>query len=161
MDAVRTRPGHPTEAAALSNLAMRSKAHWGYSAEFLEACRASLTVTPDDLATGRHLVAEIDGHLAGFAGLEGSPPEGQLTDLWVDPAVMGRRVGRALFEAITLRAERLGFQALLIDADPHAEAFYLHLGAQRIGENPSTVIPGRALPLLRYALHGDDRVSRT
>jgi ribosomal protein S18 acetylase RimI-like enzyme len=152
VDAVRIRTARPAEAAALSDLAMRSKAHWGYSAEFLEACRASLTVSPNDCDAGTLLVAEIEGQVAGFARLDGTPPEGELSDLWVDPAFMGRGVGRALFEAITARAARMGFRALLIDADPNAEAFYLHLGAVRIGEVPSTVIPGRTLPLLRFTL---------
>jgi hypothetical protein len=44
------RPARPGEAAALSALAMRSKAHWGYDQEFLEAVRPVLTFTEADLA---------------------------------------------------------------------------------------------------------------
>ncbi len=40
------RPVDASEAAIISELAMRSKAHWGYSPEFVEACRAELSHTP-------------------------------------------------------------------------------------------------------------------
>ena len=39
------RPARPEEAAALSDLALRAKAHWGYDNAFLKAYRAELTVT--------------------------------------------------------------------------------------------------------------------
>lgn len=56
MGAMLIRPGRPAEAAALSDLAMRSKSHWGYNAESLEACRADLTVSPEDCDAGTLLV---------------------------------------------------------------------------------------------------------
>ena len=36
-----------------------------------------------------------------------------------------------------------------LEADPFAEPFYLHLGAVRVGMSPVTVVPGRAVPLMR------------
>lgn len=39
-----------TEAEILSDLALRSKAHWGYDAEFIEACRDELTVDASEVA---------------------------------------------------------------------------------------------------------------
>ena len=53
------RPASAGEAAALSALALRSKAHWGYDAAFLDACRAELTLRDDELASRRTLVAEV------------------------------------------------------------------------------------------------------
>lgn len=40
------RPAEPDEATAISALAQRSKAHWGYGQEFLVACRDDLTIDP-------------------------------------------------------------------------------------------------------------------
>ncbi|MEU4236164.1 hypothetical protein [Actinoplanes sp. NPDC026619] len=51
------RPARPGEAAALSELARRSKAHWGYDEGFLDACRADLTLSPDDIRARRTTVA--------------------------------------------------------------------------------------------------------
>jgi hypothetical protein len=45
----------------------------------------------------------------------------------------------------------LGGARLDIAADPHAEGFYLHVGAHRVGVVPSTPA-GRVLPLLAVHL---------
>ena len=39
----------PNEAVYLSALALRSKAHWGYSKEFLKSCENELTYDPVQL----------------------------------------------------------------------------------------------------------------
>ena len=146
------RPGRPGEAAALTGLALRSKAHWGYDEAFMAACRDELTVRPGDTAGGRTVVAEEDGRVLGFTTLSGEPPEGALGMMFVEPGTIGRGVGRLLFEHTMGRARRLGFETLTIDADPNAEPFYTAMGAVRIGATPSGSIPGRSLPLLRIAL---------
>jgi hypothetical protein len=38
------------------------------------------------------------------------------------------------------------------ESDPNAEPFYRHLGAERVGTTDSELVPGRTLPLMRYAL---------
>ena len=43
------RSARVQEAKEISALAMRSKAYWGYSKEFMEACREELTVTPEHI----------------------------------------------------------------------------------------------------------------
>ncbi|MEE8545291.1 MAG: hypothetical protein V3T29_05715 [Alphaproteobacteria bacterium] len=60
------RPARPGEAAALTDLALRSKAHWGYDAAFMAACRAELTVTPAQAASGLVQVYEEGGRAFGF-----------------------------------------------------------------------------------------------
>ncbi|MEU1487335.1 GNAT family N-acetyltransferase [Streptomyces sp. NPDC005752] len=143
------RPGRPDEAAALTALALRSKAHWGYDEAFLAACVDELTVREGDTEGGRTAVAEGDGRVLGFATLSGEPPEGALGMMFVEPDAIGRGVGRILFEHTMAQAGRLGFEALTIDADPNAEPFYTAMGAVRIGATPSGSVPGRELPLLR------------
>jgi GNAT superfamily N-acetyltransferase len=149
---VEIRPARIGEAAEISALALRSKGHWGYSREFMEACRAELTLRPEQVAAHRTHVAEEGGVLLGFFTVTGAPPEGELDCLYVDPAAMGRGVGRALLDAAVALARRDGFHALAIHADPHAEDFYLRRGATRAGDVASGSIPGRRLPLLRLAL---------
>lgn len=146
------RPARPGEAGQLTALAIRSKAHWGYDAAFLALCEESLAVAPADCASGAILVALDTDRIVGFTKVTGTPPVGELEDLWVDPDVMGRGVGRALLDAATARAREHGFRALLLDADPHAESFYLHVGATRISRTQSTVDPDRYLPRLRIDL---------
>lgn len=149
---VEIRAAVPGEAAALSALALRSKAHWGYDADFLDACRDELTLRDDELAARRTVVAELDGTVAGFGTLEGEPPYGELGMLFVEPAAIGRGLGGALLAALVARARSAGFTRLAIDADPNAEAFYLAHGAVRVGAVASGSVPGRVLPQLELDL---------
>ncbi|UYM06216.1 GNAT family N-acetyltransferase [Solicola gregarius] len=149
---VRVRPAVSAEAAILSALALRSKAHWGYSAEFLAACADELTFSPPQLASGTASVAEVAGSVAGFSLLKGGPPEGELAALFVDPPYIGEGVGRRLLEDALAAARRLGFRRVRLDSDPGAEPFYARFGARRVGESPSGSIPGRVLPRMEFTL---------
>jgi len=73
-----------------------------------------------------------------------------IEDLWLYPRLIGRGIGRRLFEHALLTARELGFESLLIESDPNAEGFYLAMGAMRVGERRSP--SGRTLPLLRVAV---------
>lgn len=142
------RPARPDEAAALTALTLRSKAHWGYDPGFLDACRAELTVRPADCDGRRVVVAENGALLLGYYRLAGSPPRGELADLFVDPRRIGTGLGKALLRHARGQAASAGMRDLAIDSDPHAEGFYLHAGAVRAGTVPSGAVPGRELPRL-------------
>jgi GNAT superfamily N-acetyltransferase len=144
---VTLRPARPDEAGVLTELARAAKAHWPYDAAFLEAVREELTIRPDDLARRLFVVAERDGEVLGFYGIGGTPPAGELTDMWLAPGAIGTGLGRVLWDHAM--ASAAGYEYLDIDADPYAEGFYLRMGAERIGESPSGSIPGRMLPQLR------------
>ncbi|TMC05464.1 MAG: GNAT family N-acetyltransferase [Chloroflexi bacterium] len=152
MSSIQLRRARMDELGALSDLALRSKAHWGYDQGFLEACRSELTVTPAQLKAEHVVVAERDGELLGFYALAADPPEGELTNLWVDRPHIGAGVGRALFDHAAALASSLGVQRIRIDADPGAEPFYRRMGAIRIGLSQSGSIRGRSLPLMELLL---------
>lgn len=152
MDEATLRRARPGEAALLSALALRSKAHWGYDEAFMEACRADLTVTPGDIARQPYFVAEQDGRVVGFYNLAGEGDEATLQNLFVSPEVIGHGLGKRLWRHLEGEARQAGFPFLLIHSDPHAEPFYLRMGARRVGWTSSTVFPGRRLPLLRFDL---------
>lgn len=149
---VTLRPARADEASRISALALRSKGHWGYDEEFLEACRAELTWTADDLASGDVVVAERDGAVVGFFALTGDGDRGELEAVFVDPPSIGTGVGGVLMRAALQAARDRGYRTVGIDADPGAEAFYVRYGARRVAEVPSGSIPGRLLPRLEIAL---------
>ena len=147
------RRARPAEAAVLSALALRSKAHWGYDADFLAACQDDLTLSADDIATSTVYVFDGADTPAGFYrlvlqddGLAG------LDALFVEPAAMGQGVGKRLWRHAVATATRLGCSEMVWQSDPQAEGFYLAMGARRAGESASTVKPGRMLPLMRFRL---------
>ncbi|GGF44131.1 N-acetyltransferase [Marmoricola endophyticus] len=145
----RVRPALPDEAPTLSALAFESKAHWGYSASFMESCRAELTVDPAACDGTRVVLAEDDEGVTGFYRIGGTPEEGTLDDLFVAPGRMGRGLGRLLLAHAVRTARSLGMTSLFIDADPHAVGFYERAGAVHVGEVASGSISGRVLPQLR------------
>jgi len=149
---VTLRSARPGERTQLSALCLRSKAHWGYDAAFLEACRAELTLSAADLRAAGLAVAERAGAFAGVVQVSSEGAEADLLKLFVDPPAMGAGVGRALFDWAVEAAREAGAARLLIEADPDAAPFYERIGARRIGDAPSGSIPGRRLPLLAFAL---------
>ncbi|MQS12339.1 GNAT family N-acetyltransferase [Streptomyces kaniharaensis] len=150
---MQIRSARPAEAELLSGIALRSKAYWGYADAFMAACRDELTLDAAAMEQAWAVVAEDGERVVGFATVTGGPPEAQLDMLFVEPDVIGRGVGRALFARARGRAEELGCRRLTIDSDPNAEPFYLlAMGAERIGFTPSGSIPGRELPLLALEL---------
>lgn len=149
-DEVRLRAAAETEAGPLTELAMRSKAHWGYDEAFMAACRPELTMAEGEITARRTVLAEQPGtgRVLGFGTLEGEPPQGAIGMLFVEPDAIGLGVGRLLFGHLLATARRLGFERLTIDADPNAEPFYAAMGAVTVGRVPSGAIPGRTLPLM-------------
>jgi GNAT superfamily N-acetyltransferase len=146
---VRLRPARRDEADVLSRLALRSKGHWGYDRAFLDACREELTFRPDEIGPRRMVVAESARRVLGFYSLDGEPPDGELGNMWIEPASIGTGLGRLMWQHATQAAGRAGFAVLDITAEPFAEGFYLAMGAERVGQTPSGSIPGRTLPVLR------------
>jgi GNAT superfamily N-acetyltransferase len=140
----------------VSALALRSKGHWGYSAEFLDACRAELTYDESTCGSGRMWVA-VGTTIVGFSLIQGEPPTGELAALFVDPPAIGTGCGRRLLAHTLGVARQRGFVRLVLDADPGAESFYLHCGARRIGSSPSGSIPGRELPRLELVVDAGER----
>lgn len=134
----------------MTALAVRSKSHWGYDDDFLEAARTALTFTTADFDAGPIWALEVDANLSGFYHLVGRPPEGELSHLWLDPSMIGRGLGDVLFRHALETAAASSFETLLIASDPNAEGFYLAMGAAHVGHRRSNL--GRWLPLLRIAV---------
>jgi GNAT superfamily N-acetyltransferase len=149
---MRLRTASPDEAALLSDLALRSKAYWGYTRAFMDACRDELTWTASDVERLCFVVAEDDS-VAGFYALERlSESEVELEALFVEPARIGQGFGRILIEDAKRRAAAMGAQRMIIQGDPHAERFYRAAGGELTGTRVSASIPGRMLPTFRIEL---------
>jgi GNAT superfamily N-acetyltransferase len=142
------RPARPGEEGALSDLALRSKGHWGHDAAFLERARPELTVHAGQLERWIVRVAERDGAVVGFAAVD--PAARELEMLFVDPAAIGTGAGRALLHDALAQARAAGLAELVIESDPDAEPFYRSQGAEPAGTRTSWST-GRELPLLRIA----------
>ncbi len=152
------RRATPDDAAILTELTFRSKAHWGYSAEFMETARLALTITPAMIENSVAFVLEEVGRVCGYYALE--KPDGDsilLESLFIDADAIGTGCGEALLKHALAQAAEGGHRIVKLEADPNAEGFYRRMGAERIGQRESS-IPGRFLPMMRFVLNGADDV---
>lgn len=142
------------EAAILTSIAIAAKRHWGYPESWIEAWRSELTITSEFIKRHEIFAAtDEDDKPIGFYALVESGGKTELDHLWVLPVVIGKGIGRQLFDHALDRAAAMGAQRIEIVSDPNAEGFYLKAGAAKIGE-VITTIEGqeRRLPRLAYQL---------
>lgn len=145
------RAARSEEAELLSELALRSKASWGYSQDVVASFQAELTLTAAELHDV--FVVEIGGTVAGFYSLQAlSAVRAELGHLFVEPATQRNGLGRLMIADALRRARARGFRSLEIQGDPHAAQFYQRVGAARVGERESASVPGRMLPLFEIAI---------
>jgi GNAT superfamily N-acetyltransferase len=151
---VKIRPARADEAPQLSALALEAKAHWGYPADAMRSWKAQLEVTADDIACKAVYVVEVENAIVGFYSLAMSGPARELDNLWVLPAFMRLGIGRALLNHALRLAARSGARTVMVDADPHAESFYLACGGIRYGALPAPIQgeAERVRPQLRFQL---------
>lgn len=144
------RPATEGDALFLTELALRSKGHWEYDSEFLQDCRADLTITPEFVSSNVVFVIEEKGNTIGFYSLERQVIDDvELVHMFVEPHSIGRGYGKQLLRHAAENARQLGFKSMIIKSDPYAEPFYKAMGATRIGEVESATRPDRMLPLLQ------------
>lgn len=149
---MKVRDARPDDAPQISELAMRSKAYWGYSPEFMEQCRGELEIDSARLGDAAFVyrVVESGDAMLGFHAIHIlSPNKYELDGLFVEPEHIGHGVGRRLIEDALHILGNIGGGELLIQGDPNAERFYLAAGARQIGTRESGSVAGRQLPLFQ------------
>jgi GNAT superfamily N-acetyltransferase len=142
------------DAPVLTHIIRAGKAHWGYPAEWLNAWKDELAISPDQIAVWYVRTAAVNEKLVGFFAIAPRDAEWWLEHLWLVVERIGQGFGRELFQHAVAAAAELGATRLRIEADPNAEGFYIHMGAKRDGERLSTAT-GRAgvvIPRLVYAI---------
>ena len=147
MSAPHIRFGRPEERGALEELQRRASLMW-------EGYRPYLLANPDvielplaQLREGLVRVAELGGRIAGFAAL--LPKDGfcELDSLFVEPALWGHGIGRALMaDALTI-AGAGGTAAIEVLANPYAEGFYRRIGFTVSGQAQTQFGPANRMKL--------------
>jgi GNAT superfamily N-acetyltransferase len=143
----------PGDAPALTAIAFAAKRHWGYPEAWIQHWRAALTVAPEYVANNACFVAASDGEKIGFAAVRHEGTDAWIDHLWVMPQAMGQGIGRLLFRRCEEEARRNGATRLVVEADPHAEGFYVRLGARTVGRLASPMDGAeRFLPVMAKKL---------
>jgi GNAT superfamily N-acetyltransferase len=149
---IQLRDARKSELPSLSELCLRSKAVWGYDDAFMTACRAELTLHPEELRSTSLQLAVRDSTVVGLTQVKVTDTDADLLKLFVEPALLRSGVGRLLFEWATARARGLGAVRMMIEADPGAVPFYERMGARHAGFAPSQSILRRMLPCMQLDL---------
>lgn len=124
------RRAKPSERATLGDLHRRSSYVWEEDRVQLEAHPDALGIAPAAIADGRVRVAVgRGGELLGFSVIAvGTAGVCALEDLFVDPDVMRRGIGRALVQDAVERALLAGCRAMTVVAHARNFAFYESVG---------------------------------
>lgn len=132
-------PAAANQSAELTTIALAAKRHWGYPETWIERWREALTLAPAYLTETATFVAAVGKVAIGFASVRFDGSDAWLDHLWVLPAHMHRGCGRRLFVHAEAYGRSTGAARLCLEADPHAEGFYLRMGMETSTRIPATM----------------------
>ena len=147
MSAWTIRDAHPGESAALAELQERASSVWE-SDRALLAAHPDLIQPPKEAIAAGHVRVAVDatGRLLGFCVVVGTPEMVEVDDLFVEPSVMGRGIGRSLVDDAVSRA---GSRPVEATVNPNAVGFYERAGFRPCGEAETAFGPAPRMRLER------------
>lgn len=156
------RKARESDCTELTDLSFASKRYWKYPDHFFEIWKDELTITRDYLAANRVYVALENEHIIGyfsvveikrafFAGNVFIHKGFWLEHLYIRPGYIRRGIGTKLILFARELCQEEGIGGLFLFADSHARGFYEKIGAEYLGESPSS-IPDRSVSLFRIHL---------
>ncbi len=132
----------------ITKITKKSKAHWGYSDDQMRLWDDELTVKPQDFDRMQFYKLIVNSRIiAYYAYNEQSASSIKLESLFVLPGFIGLGLGKLLLSDLMKRLQRTSYQKIILDADPHAEEFYLKQGFKIIGQK-KTSIKNRYMPIM-------------
>ena len=155
MSIVYIRPACASDLPALRGLFRRSSLSNEGDRDLLLARPEVLELTDEGITDGRTQVAVgADDEILGF--ITTRPLDAcvlEIEDLFVDPDWMRTGVASRLVEDLLATASRNDVRRIEVTANPHANAFYRHVGFVQ-GHDSETRLGGA--PRMYLTLHGDE-----
>jgi len=147
VSAITIRFGRVDERGLLEDLQRRASLMWDEYRPYLLANPDVIDLPLAQLRDGQVRVAQMNGRVAGFAAL--LPRHGchELDGLFVEPALWGRGLGRALIADALVIARAEGARAIETVANPRAEGFYMRLGFVVTGRAETPFGPANRMKL--------------
>ena len=153
-DAVSFRRALPSEAGATRDLIVRSMGHWNHAPGYLEEARELISLSADDLRRDDAWVVQVDGAVAGFYRLSRTDESAEIEEFHLEPPMIGRGIGRRMFEHASERARDMGARWLVWSTDANSLGFYLRMGGEITGTEPSQIEGDEPLTCMRLDLRG-------
>ena len=134
------------DAEVLTEIAVKSKAYWGYENDQVESWREDLTVTPKMFDESNIYKYIVDNQIGGFYILERANIRTSfLNFLFISPDYIKQGIGHQLLQHAIAYCKDGGSAILNVLSDPNAASFYAKYGFEVIDQRES-LIPGRFLP---------------
>ncbi|MEO9849502.1 MAG: GNAT family N-acetyltransferase [Reichenbachiella sp.] len=139
---------HVSDAIDLTDLTIRSKSYWDYSAEQINLWREDLTIHAKYILENGVFKLSNDNQLIGYySHFPIINKTVKLDNLFIDPQFIKQGFGRVLLFDFMDRMKAVGVNKVTLDADPHAEAFYKKYDFITVGQKKTT-IKNRFLPVM-------------
>lgn len=138
------------EADALSALAFRSEAFWGYDSSFMAKFEEIYRLTPETISMNTSEVMLYENRVVGFYLYVIGPEAVELEYFYVEPGCIGQGFGRALWKRLIQNMKAHQIDHFSFVTSPQAVGFYEKMGAFVVGEMVSQLVTGRMVPKLEY-----------
>jgi GNAT superfamily N-acetyltransferase len=142
----------PSEAGALRDLVVRSMRYWDHPPGYLAEARRLMSLSAEDLRRDEAWVLLVDDAAAGFYRLSSSDKCAEIEEFHLEPPMIGRGIGRRMFEHAAERARAGGARWLVWSTDANALGFYLRMGGEITGTTPSGIAGEEPLTCMRSDL---------
>jgi GNAT superfamily N-acetyltransferase len=146
------RRARSDEAEAIRELIVRSMGHWEHPPGYLEAARELMSLAAEDLERDEAWVVVTDGVVAGFYRLSVEGDEAEIEEFHLEPASIGQGLGRRMFEHAVPRARAMGARWLTWTTEANTLGFYLHMGGEITGTEPSGIEGEEPMTAMRMGL---------
>ena len=161
MNQLQIRPANPADAEAIIHLhyeAVHKTAVEFYPCEILEAWsarpgEARYIWMRNVIANGDNIVVvgEVDSSILGFGIFV--PRLEEICALYVDPAAGRRGVGKAILQALEMRASEQGNMRIRLNASLNAEAFYRSNGYTTLSRGKFRLSAGCEMDCVKMEKH--------
>lgn len=118
-------PAIVDDSEELTDLAFRSKRHWGYSNEAMELWNENLTITKDFINTHTVIKAVLgEDEIAGFFSLEEIKPTTRIVHFWIDTPYLRKGYGTYLFNYMLRYLKERHVEKATLVIDPNSFKFF-------------------------------------
>jgi GNAT superfamily N-acetyltransferase len=141
-----------SDAKKLTEIALESKAFWGYPKDLIESWTSDLTVSSSMISKMIVYKFIFEDKIVGFYILNQPEDETiELEFLFVLPDFIGKGIGNQLIQHAFEEAKQLNCDKMKLIADPNAVPFYESKGFLEIDKIESSIF-NRFLPLMQKDL---------
>lgn len=144
------RRAEENEDELLTALSFASKHVWNYPKEYFNVWKNELTITKDYIRNNQVYIAAIEKQVTGYFSIVKVANDFYSGDvfvkkgfwlehLFIKPEFIKKGIGTRLIQFAVDLCRGNGVRTLNIFADPNAAGFYNKIGADYIGESPSSI----------------------